>query len=684
MAKDENPDFSLEDFLDDSFGEESTEAKPTDWDSELNTMMESRTADEVISDEILPDNDADVLARIEKSEKEIAEQEMADAQAKLAEIAEAAKAEQDIADDIARQIHELRQKQAEHQNKATELSSGNDAWELRKVVNEKRQAMRRIDVAKQQAEEARLHRERELQREKDILSRKNMAMSGFKTTINEIDPAWKDYAFDHQWEGASSLALHGGGLLADDMGLGKSLTAIMFADMVKSKNILVVTPNNTATNFTLEWGMWAQHRFVWTLAGATKAQRHAFMDGILTPRAADGGDITLVINYEMLYSDNEFLAKLHALKFDLIIVDEFHNAKSKDSLLFRKLLSFRYAGCERFLPVTGTFILNSPQDIWTALHLVDPDAFPTEKLFLNSYCEFDYNTSKYRFRTGGEKSLLVALGGRIVKRTMEEAGIILPVQNIIDVPLEWSEKYDAQKQILKQLAEHSQIILDANTKMSVVAQIALITRQRQGITWPAGIELKDPETGAVVFRVKDFVENSIKVDWVFDKAMELMNAGKRVTIFSQFKTGLAELERKLSEAGKRVVRYDGDTDTKVKSRVKRDFDRRHVELNNGEYEWDIALCNYKVGGVGLNFTHATEMIMLDEEWNPGKNEQAYKRQRRIGQTEETNVWIPMVGESIDAWMRELNDQKRRMIEGFNEEVDLAKELNSFLEVLKDQ
>lgn len=681
MSDKENPDFSLEDFLEDDFGTESTEAKPTDWDSALNEMLENRTTDDVVSDEILPDNDDDVIARIEKSEEELARIEAEEVQKEMDAVNEAINAERTIVNDIARQIQELRMKQYEHQQKIEVKQE-----ELRPLSEKKREIgykMRRAQIEAERLEAARKHREEEEKRERDILSRKNVAMAGFKTTINEINPAWKDYAFDHQWEGASSLALHEGGLLADDMGLGKSLTAIMFADMVKAKNILVVTPANTATNFTLEWGMWAQHRFVWTLAGNNKSARHSFVDTILQPRVDAGGDITLVINYEMLYSDNEFLAKLHALNFDLIIVDEFHNAKDRKSLLFNKLLTFRHAGCKRFLPVTGTFILNSPKDIWTGLHLVDPEAFPTEKRFLDSYCEFDYYNNRWKFRSGGEKSMLIALGGRIVKRTMEEAGIVLPKQNIIDVPLNWSDEYAMQQKILKQLAQHSQIILDANTKMSVIAQIALITRQRQGVTWPGGIELKDPETQAVVFSVKDFVSNSIKVDYVFDKAMELLAQGKRITVFSQFKTGLAELERKFKEANVKAVRYDGDTDNATKSRVKRDFDRRHVEKNNGEYEWDIALCNYKVGGVGLNFTHATEMIMLDEEWNPGKNEQAYKRQRRIGQTEETNVWIPLVNDSIDAWMRELNDQKRKIIAGFDAEVDLSKELNSFLAIYND-
>jgi SNF2 family DNA or RNA helicase len=77
------------------------------------------------------------------------------------------------------------------------------------------------------------------------------------------------------------------------------------------------------------------------------------------------------------------------------------------------------------------------------------------------------------------------------------------------------------------------------------------------------------------------------------------------------------------------------------------------------------------------------MIMLDEEWNPGKNQQAYKRIQRIGQTEETHIWIPRLKGAIDGWMKALNDAKADLIHGFDSEVDLQKEFNDFLSTVKE-
>jgi SNF2 family DNA or RNA helicase len=554
--------------------------------------------------------------------------------------------------------------------------------ELTRVHEDRRNHKAKIREAETKVSEE-AHMESERLKEEEIKAQRKHAMMGFNSHIADLNPEWKDYAFDHQWEGAATLALHESGLLADEMGLGKTLTAIMYADMVKAKKILVVTPNDTCSNFTMEFAMWAKHRFVWTLAGNTKQQRDAFMDMIIMPRVEADEDITLCVNYEQLYFDADYFDQLKAIGFDTVIIDEFHNANKQKSLLFQRLKQLRSSGVKRFLPMTGTFILNKPEDIWTALHIIDEEAFPTMGQFRDHYCEYDYYESKWVFRPGGERSLLIRLGGRIVKRTMAEAGIVLPEMHIHNVDLEFPQgTYEDQRSIMRQLADHSQIILDSDRKVSIVEQIALITRQRQCAVWPAGIQIKDPMTNEVVFSVGEEVQESIKIDWVEDKIKELRNGNKRIAVFSQFKTALAELERRLIVDGFRVVRYDGDTDKSTKLKVKRDFDRRHVD-KTGSFEWDIVLCNFKTGGVGLNFTHITDMIMLDEEWNPGKNQQAYKRIQRIGQTEETNIWIPRLKGAIDGWMKALNDSKADLIHGFDSEVDLQKEFNDFLSTVKE-
>jgi SNF2 family DNA or RNA helicase len=117
------------------------------------------------------------------------------------------------------------------------------------------------------------------------------------------------------------------------------------------------------------------------------------------------------------------------------------------------------------------------------------------------------------------------------------------------------------------------------------------------------------------------------------------------------------------------VRFDGDTPQSVRDEAKLDFDRRYCEApdyNNGNGpKWQVLLANYKTGGVGLNFTAATEMIELDQEWNPGKEDQARGRIDRMGQVSETNVHVINIERTIDGWMSDLNEEKAQLIDGFN-------------------
>lgn len=580
-------------------------------------------------------------------------------------------------------------------------------------------AMAKREAARKLSEEEHMANERA--KEEALMAEKRVLVEGYRQKVLELDPAWRNGAYDHQWEGATTLALHGSALLGDEMGLGKSLTALMTLDFIEAHRTLIVAPSGTFENITLEAFRWAPHRFTFPIGGQDAATRNALMNTIFRRRFEQGKEFVMTLNFEALRNE-EFVEQLQELQFDTIIVDEADGFKNKSGNLYKALYKLRYGyntkdedgnlanSVKHFYPMTGTFIRNKPQDIWPALNLVDNKSFPDEQSFLRAYCDYDYYEQKWRFRSGGVTSLIKRLGGRIVMRTTVECGITIPKQTIHDenpAHLEVCEEcredfpivfeqdaYADQRKIMKQLAEHSQIILDADRKTPVMEQLAIITRNRQALVWPGGITLTGeyPDGEKFKFSVGEDVHESIVIDWCEQKALKKLSHGKRVVMFSQFKDGIKELERRFTERGIPVVRYDGDTPDDIKSRVMQDFDRRVVEQRNGEYEWEIVLCNFKTGGVGLNFTHATETILVDEYWNPAGNEQAFKRTARMGQTEETNVYIPRpvirVGnhtkQTIAGWMKGLNDDKRDMIDGFNLEVDMEKNLNDFLSIMKGE
>lgn len=572
-----------------------------------------------------------------------------------------------------------------------------DKSELVELLNEEKklmEALQAVQRRKREIERQRYQREVELkekQRKADAAKLKleeakrakyleEQKAQSFETMIAEARAAnyvWVEYAKPHQWEGALSLAHYGSAILADDTGLGKTLTTIMSLDLKKAKKVLILVPADVADNFYIELMTYAPHRNLIPLGNVTKGMRET-----IKTLTANSNEFTIVTNYEALWRDSTWLEHV---EWDEIVIDEAHNAKNEKGLTFNAVDSFTYRNCT---PVTATTILNSPKDLFTLLHLIDPQHFNDVDTYLWTYCIQDYQ-GKWTFRPGGEKALVASLKGRFIKRSYTEANVPLPPMHINEVLIPEDMVPTKQLKIQKELSTFGAIMLEeTGEKISMNAIIAIITRERQAAVYPAGIEIKVtekmkeqdwnlPPVGTVIFKVPDDTP-SIKIDIAVRRLKDMIAQGKRCVVFSQFKTALAALERALKKENVRVCRFDGDTNKALRVDIKRDFLRK-ADGSVGEHKYDVVLANYKTGGVGLNFTSATYMLQLDEDWSPAKNHQARSRIRRIGQTEETFVDVMRIDKSIDMWMKTLNERKQAIVEGFEVEADQIESLKAFFQ-----
>lgn len=572
-----------------------------------------------------------------------------------------------------------------------------DKSELVELLNEEKklmEALQAVQRRKREIERQRYQREVELkekQRKADAAKLKleeakrakyleEQKAQSFETMIAEARAAnyvWCEYAKPHQWEGALSLAHYGSAILADDTGLGKTLTTIMSLDLKKAKKVLILVPADVADNFYVELMTYAPHRNLIPLGNVTKGMRET-----IKTLTANSNEFTIVTNYEALWRDSSWLEHV---EWDEIVIDEAHNAKNEKGLTFNAVDSYTYRNCT---PVTATTILNSPADLYTLLHLIDPQHFNDRDTFLWTYCIQDYQ-GKWTFRPGGEKALVASLKGRFIKRSYTEANVPLPDMHINEVLIPEEMVPTKQLKIQKELSTFGAIMLEeTGEKISMNAIIAVITRERQAAVYPAGIEIKVtekmkeadwslPPVGTVIFKVPDDTP-SIKIDIAVRRLKDMIAQGKRCVVFSQFKTALAALEKALKKENVRVCRFDGDTNKALRVDIKRDFLRK-ADGSIGEHKYDVVLANYKTGGVGLNFTSATYMLQLDEDWSPAKNHQARSRIRRIGQTEETYVDVMRIDKSIDMWMKTLNERKQAIVEGFEVEADQIESLKQFFQ-----
>lgn len=588
--------------------------------------------------------------------------------------------------------------------------------DLIEVEQKMRAELRRIneEIAKKRTRRAELkNTERLAKRESDAAnvklkqytdqqSKEASKLDNFKVMSDHAhakDFAWVSMALPHQWQGALQLAHYGSALLADTMGLGKTLQSLMYLDMLScghdelgAKRVVIICPDAMVTNFVNELRTFAPHRKnIVPLSGANNIGRS------YAKMAMEFEEFTIVTNYNAIRNND--MTWLSEYELDAVIIDEAHNTSNVDGSTFE---SIRALKSKNYLPMTATFILNRPQDIFGALNLVMPNIFDEERKFLSTYCEQGYE-NKWRFKEGGEKALMHNLGGRIVKRNYSEAGVVLPEMVRNDVIIPMSDMTEEQFNVYQQITKYSEIAMPNGDGAAIESVIALITRQRQAACFPAGITVKVTETmynrmtemgigcepvGTVLLQIPETVP-SIKIDIATERITKAVANGHRTVVFSQFKTALKGLEKSLKAKGLKVARYDGETNKKEAVKIKEDFKRKP---DNSNYEYDVVLVNYKSGGVGLTFTAATYLLKLDEEWNPGKNDQAEARIHRIGQTEKVLVetliidnlkndnGITIMG-SIDLWMRELNEIKAKMIGGIDNaiyETNMADSYRKFL------
>lgn len=540
------------------------------------------------------------------------------------------------------------------------------------------------------------------------------------------DLAWYEGLHPYQLEGIEFGAAARRWVLGDQPGLGKTRQAIGWLDAIDAQKVILIAPGEVAEQFADELSKLGDHRTIFDFRSIAPAIRRTRQAKLL---ASDEG--VAVLNYEaMRDATTGLMGDLLAWRADTLIADEAHTLRNTTTEAFKKVQKLlatdtycaqcgrevpalviqkykpngRKAGPAQLVPcphcgwkkgqpcgvdfdrkideylstksvknvafLTGTPLLNAPDELYALFHLARPDLFPNLRSFRET---FTYsNAAGHRFFTvkGLEnlremiRPIYLARASEIAKledgRTLAET---LPDREIIPVmvPIEMDD-YPQQRTVIDQIKKFSQIQLQSGQILPIMEQLAQITRQRQANVFPGGIEVTsiDPETGdkVIVFTTREDIEEAAKMDELIVRAAQ--HADERQVVFSQFSTALVELEARLKGEGYRVVRLDGSTPKKLRSEIKSNFYRALGEAPR----WDFVLVNYKTGGAGLNLTSCTVTHLLDSEWNPGNEEQSLHRTFRIGQTEETTVYRYLVPKSIDTRIESIKKRKRQLVEAF--------------------
>jgi SNF2 family DNA or RNA helicase len=202
---------------------------------------------------------------------------------------------------------------------------------------------------------------------------------------------------------------------------------------------------------------------------------------------------------------------------------------------------------------------------------------------------------------------------------------------------EWQLYEDARLAALSDLETRRSVLKEQQRRVQVLASL---TRLRLLASNPRLFDAHSTVASSKLARLMDLVD-------------ELVAAGQRALVFSQFTSHLALVQEQLDARGLRYVQLDGATPARQRR-------ARVAAFQDGEAP--LFLISLKAGGTGLNLTAATNVIHLDPWWNPAVEDQASDRAHRLGQRKPVTIFRLVAMGTIEEQLLVMHSQKRALVE----------------------
>ncbi len=425
----------------------------------------------------------------------------------------------------------------------------------------------------------------------------------------------------YQQEGYNWLktleSYHLNGILADEMGTGKTLQALaVLAMMPNDKNSLVICPKTLIYNWIAEAKKFGMEIEVVDYQGNKNIRK----------KLLEEKNKIFVASYAVALKDFKLLKEQ---KFYYLILDEAQNIKNPRSS--RSMMS-KTLHAEHKLAISGTPMENSLQDLWSIFDFLLPGYLPNLLSF-----------SKEADSEAKAKYLQKIISPFVLRRKKIDILQELSPKESQIIYCKMSKRqndfyYSMWEQISKSILNDKKItpihILSGLTKLRQIAN---------------GMNLLDSNETDV----------SGKIEVALDLIKLCIENGKKILVFAQFLQSLKTIEQYLLEQKIDYSYMDGST--KNRQKVIREF--------NENDQKKVFLLSLKVGGLGLNLTAADTVILVDPWWNPMVENQAIDRTHRIGQTKKINIYKLITKNSIEEKILELQNRKKELFDKTIEGVD---------------
>lgn len=480
-----------------------------------------------------------------------------------------------------------------------------------------------------------------------------------------------DKPFQYQKRGILMMLLRKDMVLGDDVGLGKTLEAIVHFSYIKSQHpnrrALVLTEKSTLKQWRKE--------FAWL----TPAMKTRIISAELYPerttrvRAMTNPETDVIITtYSMLYNH------WHHLKAGMgpdyvLYADEPNYFKNSHTALHKAMTNLMATAGRRY-GLTATIIENRLEEAWSVFKIIAPHVAGGRIDFEQDYVIKRKLPNQSRWVVAGYKNLSKfraqiepAFYGRL--QTDPEVEQELPEVIPKDVEITMSKLQSA-----KVVEATDRVFEMADGSIKAVGPLPALTLCQQMCNDPA---------------LKDFDINSAKLDALVEM-LENSLWGCRVAIYTKFRAMVDRIEARLKKHKIEVVRITGK-----ESAQQRDVSQTRF-MSDGPDHCRILVLN-KAGQRGLNLQKANHLIFFDLPWSYGIYRQIVGRFKRTGAThKKLGVYrflaclhpdfVSMVGseQTIDHYTLNVVMRKKKLFDALTgDEEEIATTTSDLMDVLTE-
>jgi SNF2 family DNA or RNA helicase len=427
-----------------------------------------------------------------------------------------------------------------------------------------------------------------------------------------------------------------GGLLCDDMGMGKTheVMGLMVALREKGrlkKPFLVVCPTTVLSHWQGKISVHAP-----ALKGAVFHGGQRDLEKTL--RDSD----VLITSYGILRRDIELLKKI---PFPLAVFDEIQNVKNPQTLAYE---AARNLQATVKIGLTGTPIENKLGELKALFDLTVPGYLGTDEKFSSRYGEsIELNPAGERPKALAR--LISPFTLRRLKKTVLEE-LPAKIEDIRTCALSDDQIKLYRDAISSRGKELFEAIKRREKAIPYMHIFALLTLLKQICNHPALVERK----------LEDF-EKYQSGKWELFKELitESLESGQKVVVYSQFLGMIQIIENFLQGLGIDFVTLTGA------SRKRGEI----ISRFNEDPACRIYVGSLKAGGTGIDLVAASVVIHYDRWWNAAKEDQATDRVHRIGQRRGVQVFKLVTEGTLEEKISALIARKRKLMDNIIREDD---------------